>query len=141
MSIKVYHSFLTARHLALYAWYVYRFNTVAQLQAYASLEYALRERLGHADDDRPPGLRVLLTEAIDIGLLDERRIRDWPGHAGAIAPGYVSGDWLRRLPEPVAMLRNDLARGSFTLNPDGGLTLRIVADIINQLYRGGGGGT
>ncbi len=42
---NIYHSFLTARHLELYSWFVYRFTMPAQLQAYATLEYALRKRL------------------------------------------------------------------------------------------------
>lgn len=36
--------FDVARNLLLYAWYVYRFTTAAELHAYSTLEIALRER-------------------------------------------------------------------------------------------------
>lgn len=129
--------FTTARHLALYSWFVYRFLAVAQMQAYGTLEYALRERLGLADAKRPPGLRALLSQAIRKDLLREEEIRDWPGHSrelGTPEQPYVPGDWLRLSPEHISYMRNNLAHGSFTLMPDGGRTLRLVADIVNQLY-------
>ena len=131
-------SFLTARHLALYAWFVYRFAEPSRLQAYASLEFALRDRLGHSNDDKPPPLRNLLEKAVADGMFNERGIGDWPGHRQDLTVGgtreYRSGDWIRSLPEFIAYFRNDLAHGSFTLNPDGALTLRLVAELINQLY-------
>lgn len=130
----IYHSFLTARHLALYSWFVYRFEMIAQLQAYATLEYALRDRLGYRDDDKPPTLRPLLNTAIKQGLLKEPRLRDWPGHQDDLGPSYRDGDWLRKLPELIAYFRNVLAHGSYFLMPDGGRALRLTADIINQLY-------
>lgn len=132
----IQNSFLTARHLELYSWFVYRFTMVAQLQAYATLEYALRERLGHAEVERRPGLRQLLSSAVERGFVEEQKIRDWPGHREDIpeAERFCPGEWLRRLPEFIARFRNDLAHGSFTLMPDGGRALRVVGDIINQLY-------
>jgi hypothetical protein len=42
---KVCTGFDTARNLFLYSWFVYRFQTVAELQAYATLEFALGKRL------------------------------------------------------------------------------------------------
>jgi hypothetical protein len=128
--------FLTARHLALYAWFVYRFSMPSQLQAYATLEYALRERLGYADGEHPPGLKRLLTEASSRGLLQEERIRDWPGHRRepSVSSEFPSGSWLTIVADALPYFRNDLAHGSFTLSPDGGRTLRVVADIVNQLW-------
>src|SRR6266581_2777097 len=37
----------TARNLMLYTWFVFEFQTVAEMQAYAALELGLRERLGN----------------------------------------------------------------------------------------------
>lgn len=133
----IQHCFLTARHLALYGWFVYRFAMVAQLQAYTALEFALRERLGHTEDERPPGLKKLFAKAVAAQLVHEDQIRDWPGHRIDLDRDgfpYQPGSWLRDLPERLAYFRNDLAHGTFTLNPDGGRTLRVVADVINQLY-------
>ena len=131
-------SFLTARHLALYSWFVYRFGMPCQLQAYSALEFALRIRLKHTDDERPPGLKALLRKAIEGGLVDERRINVWPGHRMDLTFGgtrpYADGDWLRGLPEYAAHFRNDLAHGSFTLNTEWLRTLALVADIVNQLF-------
>lgn len=128
--------FQTARHLALYSWFVYRFIPVAQMQAYATLEYALRLRLGHQDDDRPPGLKLLLRKALKEKLLTDARFRDWPGHQdGAMGATPGSTAWIERaLLDFVTFFRNNLAHGSSTLLPDGGRTLRMVADAINQLF-------
>tara|TARA_B100001105_G_C22393040_1_gene445367 strand:- start:540 stop:1340 length:801 start_codon:yes stop_codon:yes gene_type:complete len=79
----------TARNLYLFAWHVYRFHVVAEHQALASLEMALRfalVRRGVIDDagavlgpyaksgkpkgrGRPAGLTQLLTMAARIGLI------------------------------------------------------------------------
>jgi hypothetical protein len=79
----------TARNLYLYAWHVYRFHVVAEHQALASLEMALRfalARRGVIDDagavlrpsadspkpkgrGRPAGLSQLLSIAARIGLI------------------------------------------------------------------------
>lgn len=134
---RIQDHFTTARHLTLYSWFVYRFLAVAQMQAYGSLEFALRERLGHGRDEKPPGLRPLLNKAVDMRLVQEQLIRDWPGHSVAsetMEDQFAPEGWLRQLPEFMSSMRNDLAHGSFTLMPDGGRTLRVVADIINQLY-------
>jgi hypothetical protein len=90
-------SFTTAKHLALYSWYVYRFHTASQLQAYTTLEYALRERLGHAETQRR-GLRRLLSMAIEQGLVGQQLIRDWPGgsHENEAVPEGSTDDWLSK---------------------------------------------
>ncbi len=125
--------FVTAKHLALYSWYVYRFVMPSQLQAYATLEYALRERI---TTTKREGLKALLAKATAQGLVHQHLIRDWPGHNEQIASKTPSSSakWLESLPEFISVFRNDLAHGSFTLWPDGGRTLRIVADIVNHLY-------
>lgn len=69
--------FETAKNLYLYAWFVYRFYPVAEQQALASLEFALRERLPEfveserrkSRHDQLPGLYKLLGHAIKNGCL------------------------------------------------------------------------
>ena len=90
--------FDTARNLYLYAWFVYRFHVVAEQQALATLELALRSRLrekGVLDSDgvlmskkipsphapaparkqrlSPAGLHKLLQVAIEQGLVANDR--------------------------------------------------------------------
>jgi hypothetical protein len=45
---KIRVQFETARNLMLYTWFVFEFQTVAEMQAYASLELALSERFSYA---------------------------------------------------------------------------------------------
>lgn len=68
--------FETAKNLYLYAWHVYRFYTVAEQQAFATLEYALRLRLPEYVDQfkkenrgRGPTLRSLIKYAKESGIL------------------------------------------------------------------------
>ena len=94
---------------------------------------ALRVRLGHKDQQRPPGLTQLLDEAVRQGAFRDDKFRDWPGHR--IPELDPSGDWFaEKVIGLVRELRNSFAHGSSTLMPDGGFSLRIVADAINQLY-------
>jgi len=60
----------TARNLWLYAWYVWRFFAVAEMQAYTTLELALKMRL----DKERGNLGPLMKEAIANGLLVDREI-------------------------------------------------------------------
>lgn len=71
-SIRVH--FETAKNLYLYSWFVYRFFPVAEQQALASLEFALRERLPPLEDTakgKPQfeGLALRLRRARDLGLI------------------------------------------------------------------------
>jgi hypothetical protein len=133
----IQNHFLTARHLALYSWFVYRFAMAAQLQAYASLEYALRERFKELGLNAPGTLRGLLEFAAARGFLENEHFRDWPGHEAHHHPDADSDwleSWIRRMPEIISYFRNDMAHGSFTLTPHYSIALRFAADAINQLY-------
>ena len=71
-SIRVH--FETAKNLYLYSWFVYRFFPVAEQQALASLEFALRERLPSPENtkngkSRREGLSVRLKRAHELGLI------------------------------------------------------------------------
>ena len=128
---------MTARHLGLYSWFVYRFTMPAQLQAYATLEYALRERLEGLGLPTSSSVHGRLEFAIANGYLQQEKFRDWPGGTAAAdgAPERTWLDsWILQMPERISYMRNDLAHGNFTLYPHHGFTLHVVADAINQLY-------
>lgn len=79
--LKIRTHFETAKNLFLYAWFVYRFHPVAEQQALASLELALRERFANTKDDnkgsgRLSGLAALLKRAQAGGLIRNHAIRN-----------------------------------------------------------------
>jgi hypothetical protein len=100
--------FEIARNLALYSWFVYSFNVVAGMQAFASLEMAVREKTG----DRKTVFKNLLDKVFK----------------GRQLAAGVS------LSTAVTKLRNDLAHGSPTMHGQGLSTLTFCADLINELY-------
>src|ERR1700676_2796305 len=84
--VNVRQLFETAKNVALYSWFVYRFHQVAELVAYSALELALKERAGFmeglgADAPRPPGLKALLERAIGEGWLKNDNFASWRGLA------------------------------------------------------------
>ena len=127
--------FLTARHLALYSWFVYRFAPVAQMQALASLEFALNERFPTAGNARPASLPSLFDRAMSEGLLDAKRFSEFspagdsPEERDRREKAFLQ--WLRNY---CRFFRNNLAHGASTLMPDCFRTLQLVADAINQLF-------
>lgn len=132
--------FDTARNLLVYSWFVYRFNQVAELHAFASLEFALKAKCG----DSPKGLKKLLEAAVERGWILDGGFRHY--RRGAIED--MSDDvadssnpdtkdvqeYCRTLVETIPFIRNELAHGSRMLHPNGLTTLAIVADLINQLF-------
>ncbi len=76
--------FETTRNIYLYAWFVYRFFTVAELHSLACLELALRERL-RADIDarkipfkgKRPTFAPLLKYAVEQGLIRNEGFTTW----------------------------------------------------------------
>jgi transcriptional regulator with XRE-family HTH domain len=139
--------FNTARNVLLYSWQVYRFTVVAELQAYATLEYALRERMGIGGNSDGPGLAKLLKRAARERLLSDdtfatlRSHPQWPVFTGnsfidanadrqvVEARGHVA-----ILSEALPMLRNTLAHGSSSVWPDALATFRLIAVAINWMY-------
>ncbi|MFG6433918.1 hypothetical protein, partial [Roseateles sp. LYH14W] len=112
--------FDTARNAYLYAWFVYRFHVVAEHQALATLELALRTRLTSAGvldangkypvtvPPKAPGgpprterkkamLRDLLRLAVDAGLLRNDRIENRQAWAMALARERQSFELSRKM--------------------------------------------
>lgn len=74
--------FETAKNIYLYAWFVYRFHTVAEKHALATLEFALRERLSFLfpdefgpDAKRHPTLWSLFAKARKEKLISNAGLR------------------------------------------------------------------
>jgi hypothetical protein len=126
--------FTTALHLGVYSWFVYRFTMLSQQQAYASLEWALRERLGTPSKKRRIPFSELLTEALDRGLLRGHLFRQWALIGGDPTDEQAAEEWLRGMTKAMREFRNALAHGTWHLAPMHWTVLRIVADAMNQLY-------
>ena len=104
--------FEIARNLALYSWFVYSFNVVAAMQAYSSLEMALKRKTGK----ERISLKKTLAEAFQGRKLE----------SGLGPPIDIS--------EAVAYLRNDLAHGNSTMHGQAIYALDLCAKLINELF-------
>ena len=104
--------FETAKNLALYSWFVYSFNVVAALHAFASLEMALRTKSG----DKKTSFKGLLDKAFNNRKL-----------TGGLGPPVDLSVALSRM-------RNDLAHGSSTMHGQGIAILERCAVLINEIF-------
>ncbi len=134
--------FETTKNLALYSWHVYRFQTVAETHAYATLEYALRERLGKQQETRAT-LRTLIKRALGHGLLRDNDIQHFRRQAkeraqdGLQPPHRDRQHRVKGLPDYMTDHRNELAHGGASLNNRATITLTLCADLINTIYAPG----
>lgn len=137
---EIREHFDTARNLLVYSWFVYRFNQVAELHAFASLEFALKTKCG----DSPKGLKKLLEAAVERGWILDSGFRYYRPSAIEDMSDDVADSsnpdtrdvqkYCRTLVETMPFIRNELAHGSRMLHPNGLTTLAIIADLINQLF-------
>jgi len=111
--------FETCKNLLLYSWFVYRFGTLAQLHAYSTLEYALKEKIKQAGMKVETSLSRLLDKAIQQGWLPQ-----------------LTQERTKIIAIAIPKLRNELAHGSSTLlSPkDNQLFVQECANLINQLF-------
>lgn len=79
--IGVKQLFETAKNLALYSWFVYRFHQPAELCAFGAIEMALREK---AKRDAPDWWKAFPKERPPMlwNLLDKARREGWIGNEG-----------------------------------------------------------
>jgi hypothetical protein len=147
----IWSHFETARNLALYSWFVYRFQSAAEMQALASLEFALRERCRREGDAGPLLLGRLFRHAIDqrwfraeclsaFRDLQERRKGAWEAraHASVVDDQGVwqmePGAFLEQVRADLIALRNEWAHGSDMLKGQSIMTLKLCGELINQLF-------
>lgn len=102
LNVRVH--FETAKNLYLYAWFVYRFYPVAEQQALATLEFALRERLAllcpvqfGRNAKRQPGLHALMCKARKEKLISNSGLRASHRWAMQRARERVSAEARQRL--------------------------------------------
>jgi hypothetical protein len=153
--------FDTARNLFLYSWFVYRFQTVAELQAYATLEFALGKRLEAEGAGHILNLSPRLNFAVQKGWLRADGVRIYRQKAESRkryaqeqeeffreflknekgwqnpdprTEAEHAADYLRNLTGGIPKLRNSVAHGNPMLHGGAALTLEICRDLINQLF-------
>lgn len=149
----VYRQFETARNLLVYTWFVYEFQGPASLQAYATLELALRTRFpdaAHAPNNkgesRPLGLHALLVRAKKEGALNPAQIPFLQRRKAHHAKNpydvprqpvqFMSDDeWMEHVMKTTPQLRNGLAHGNPFLYLEAIISqLDLCCDLINALY-------
>ena len=131
--------FATALNLIIYSWFFYPFNVTAQLLAYVSVEFALRQRYA----DKPKAkFRTLVARAVREGLVTDEGFshiatpaeRQAPPFMDPPLPNVDNTTYAETLIEIIPSLRNTLAHGSNMLHMHGASSVRVCADFINQLF-------
>ena len=139
--------FETARNLIVYSWFFYPFNVTAELCAYTTVELAVRTK---AQDFRPrSNFARLLEQAVarnwirDEGFSHiKRKHEHFRRYNQDLPPEFqwpdtpLAQEYCKRLTTALPKLRNFLAHGSNSLHNHGAMTVRICADLINQLFEG-----
>jgi hypothetical protein len=158
---EVRTGFDTARNLYLYSWFVYRFQTVAELQAYAALDLALGRRLEVEGVKTIRNLSPRLKFAVQKGWLradgvriyrqnseirkrhaerQDKFFREFLKHENGWqnpdprSEEQHAADYIQKLIGGIPKLRNPLAHGSQMLHCGSEMTLEICCDLINQLF-------
>ena len=153
--------FDTARNLYLYSWFVYRFLTVAELQAYAAFEYALGKRIEVENIGHVRGLKRRFDFAIQKGWLradgvrryrrSAKRRKEFIEEQERFHREYLklevsrqnptlktedeyASDYLEGLKSAIPHLRNSIAHGTPMLAGGTVVTIEICCDLINQLF-------
>lgn len=148
----VRQQFETARNVYLYSFFAHRLLPVADFQAYASSEYALRKKADSAGLRVPErwGLRRLFDTAIERKwIVDDgfevfrrneqarkQRMEEFAQLDPNIQylPAADRQAYCRILAESFPSLRNYLAHGTNMIHPSVIGTFEIVADLIHQLF-------
>ena len=151
----VRRQFETAKNLMLYSWFVFEFHTMAELHAYASLEFALRTRFPDAKQKRrrkgrevmvPLTLGPLLQIAVKKGVIVAETLPAWE-RAKFVSECFqkrynfqggaqrTSAEWLQHVIEYIPNFRNTLAHGNPQLYLEASFRqLETCADLINQIF-------
>ncbi len=158
---KIRVQFETARNLMLYTWFVFEFQTVAEMQAYATLELALRERLGNPTREiitkergeivKTKIISIMLSELLAMALKDGlivpeklpsfewvKQRREWfANFYGHPHETITAADWFEFVKSHIPKSRNYLAHGNTKLWwTESFSQLELCGDIINHLFSG-----
>lgn len=137
--MEIVSGFVTAQHLAIYAWFVYPFSTLAALQALVTLEHALRRRMSN---EPSRGLKSRLRYALAQGWLKGEELRRLdpfitPIEATEFSLRAIDPNGCENLQQFIDNLpehRNWLAHGNWQSGGDNFMLLDIILQLINQLY-------
>lgn len=132
--------FSMALNMWLYSWFYYPLNSEAGFLAIRALENALKQRLSIK---KSCGLKFLLKQAVDKGLFKEEKftrdevpeevVKYFEKRAGK--PLRTQPDtFIQDLPETLSSIRNSYAHGDLNIHLYGAKQLRLISEIINQLY-------
>lgn len=137
---KIKSHFATALNLLVYSWFYYPFNVTAQFMAYTTVELALKEKYGVKRYSKKSSFRTLLDRAVKDGLIKSKGFShiqnksSYVPYLGAELHSSGEQDYCDVLVEALPYLRNQLAHGSPMLHPNGGKSVRICSELINQLF-------
>jgi hypothetical protein len=141
---EVHFHFQTARHLLIYSWFYYPFNVTAELHAYIATEAALKIKAG-----KPKAMfKELMQEAVvkqwihddGFSLVQRKKEQFQRQKAETVELGLylpvsaVVKPYVEVLCETLPFLRNCHAHGEIMLHNHGASTLRLCAELINQLF-------
>jgi hypothetical protein len=137
--VEIVSGFVTAQHLAIYAWFVYPFSSAAELQALITLEHALRRRMSN---EPARGLKARLRYAVAAGWISGDNLRkldpcNTPITAADFAHRPIDPNGtanLKAFIDNIPEQRNWLAHGNWVGGRDVFIQLDIVLQLINQLY-------
>ncbi|MFQ5715371.1 MAG: hypothetical protein ACE5GU_15210 [Candidatus Scalinduaceae bacterium] len=129
--------FNTARNLLVYSWFFYPFNVTAQLLAFISVEFALKEKTCETD----ASFKKLLKLAVKKKWINEKGFSHIKVNDDISKENHLiekdnteAHNYCDALVEAMPKLRNALAHGNDMLHNRGYLSVRICADFINQLF-------
>ncbi|WP_017454476.1 hypothetical protein [Herbaspirillum rubrisubalbicans] len=125
---EIRSQFNVARNMALYSYFCYSFAPEVQAKTFVLIEHALRLREASG---RRLMLKKLLSIAVESGWIKDFRF----SHLQTPDP---KNSYSRSLVDLIPSMRNEFAHGTNMVLPDCIGHLRICADLINQLYIGGG---
>ncbi len=138
--------FETVKNVCLYGWFVYPFFTVSMFLSYAAIEMALQKKFEEDDPHKKWGMKRLLEEARNRGLISDQGFPSINARRESQARLDMElgspfeervADYTSILTESLPYLRNSFAhpRSQMILAPgDAVASLAIAAELINQLF-------
>jgi len=121
---EIRSQFNVTRNLAVYTWFSYSLDPVAQLKSYILIEHALNIKDGNRD--RP--LKVMLRRAVSENWIVDAGFRHVTSNPEA------PQEYCKKLITVLPSLRNNAAHGDSLLIQRAVGHLQICADFINQLF-------
>lgn len=121
---EIQSQFNVTKNLAIYTWYSYSLNPVAQLKTYILIEHALK--LKFEKDNWP--FPKLIKKAISRGWVKDS------GFSHIEADPQDNTKYVRNMIEVLPSLRNSAAHGSNGLNQHAVGHIQICAEWINQIF-------